>query len=93
MAVSIIAFDIPGSEITKNFGVDHKRTRATRRFLVAASGNETKDTVITSVQSGIGTTHPHVFGVANSGLPLQSLSARKAGRGRWIVDAQYFYPF
>jgi len=92
MAVSILAYDIPGSDITKSFGNDHKLTRATRRFLVS-SGEETKDAVIASVKTTIGTTHPHTFTVDNSGLPLQSLSARKAGRGRWIVDAQYFYPF
>lgn len=93
MTVTIIAFDIPGSEITKNYGVDHKQTRAVRRFLVNANANETKDTVVTEVKGDIGDTHPHVFGVSNSGLPLQSITARKAGRGRWIVDAQYFYPF
>jgi len=92
MAVSIIAFDIPGSDIVKNYGNDHKLTRAVRKFLVS-SGTEKKDEVITAVGTALGAIHPHTFGTDYSGLPLQSISARKVGRRRWIVDAQYFYPF
>lgn len=93
MSIAITAFDIPGSDVQKNYGVDHKQTRATRRFLVTATSNETKEAVVTQVRTDLGTIHPHTFGTDYSGLPLQTISARKAGRGKWIVDAQYFYPF
>jgi hypothetical protein len=92
MAVSIIAHDIPGSEITNYVAKDYRQLRATRRFFVS-SGSETKDTIINEVRDDIGLTHPHNFGTSNSNLPLQTLKATKVGRDRWIVEAQYYYPF
>tara|TARA_R100001082_G_scaffold110915_2_gene92394 strand:+ start:9950 stop:10228 length:279 start_codon:yes stop_codon:yes gene_type:complete len=92
MTVSILAYDIPGSEMTHYTGKDYKQQRAVRKFFVGST-TETKDTIINSVKTTIGTTHPHNFGVSNSNLPLQTMTASKVGRDRWIVTAQYYYPF
>ena len=92
MTVTILAYDIPGSTITHNVSKDYRQHKAVRKFLVSST-TETKAAVITAVQTGLPTTHPQTSGVTDSNLPLQTLNAKKVGRGRWIVEAQYYYPF
>ncbi len=91
MTKSILASDIPGSEVTYSCTEDYRSHRATRKFYV--NSDEDKDDTIIWLRDQITTLYPFDFSLSNSKIPLQTIKGRKVGRDRWVFTADYYYPF
>lgn len=105
MAISILAYDLPGSSytgFTASSG-NYKRERAVRRFLVDGVNTPDKTNVIAAVTSAIDDAssfdlHPQTVHT-DGNLPLQEVSIQKVGKRTqndaaqlWLVTATYYYP-
>ena len=102
MAISIIAYDIPGSSYTGFTSGNYKLERAVRRFLINGGDVTDKTTIITDFIAAIdddsgNDLHPQsqhsvtVDGATHSAnLPLQSVTIQKVGR-RHNSDAGLLY--
>ena len=86
MAISILAYDLPGSSYT-GFSAgsgNYKRERAVRKFLVDGVNTTDKTNVLDAVTAAIDDAssldlHPQTL-YANGNLPLQEISIQKVGR-------------
>ena len=102
MAISILAYDIPGSSYTGFTSGNYKLERAVRRFLVNGGDVTDKTTIITDFIAAIDDAsghdlHPQTQ-YSNANLPLQSVTIQKVGRRHnsdagllYIVEATYYY--
>ena len=83
MTVTVVKSDIPGSQMSLGYR-DFNKDAAVRKFYVTAATTDDKDDIFTAVFSAIGSFHNEL-----TDLPLQTLTANRAGIGRWIVTAVY----
>ena len=85
MAISILAYDLPGSNYTGwSFGSgNYKKERAVRRFLVDGINTYDKTAVITSFIAAVDDAsghdlHPQTQ-YSNGNLPMQEITIQKVG--------------
>jgi hypothetical protein len=104
MAISILAYDLPGSSYT-GFSAstgNYKKERAVRKFLVDGVNTTDKTDIITAFINLIDDASGHDLHPqdhhSNGHLPLQEVSIVKAGKRTaddvaqlWLVTATYYY--